>query len=122
MPSELAQSMPWLLTSVGLLLTWSQLRKNNRLKRSEFIVSELYRFLADPDTLEIYYDLEYKRLRYWDDFHDSPKEAKIHKLLVYFERVGALFRLGSITLQEVRLIEDQVACTRLGQFRITSKH
>jgi len=91
-----------------LLLTWLQLRANARLKRSEFIVSEIYRFLSDPDTLEIYYDIEYDRLRYPKHFHDSSHEKKIDKLLAYFERIGALFKLGTITLDEVRLVEYEL--------------
>ncbi len=108
MPSEVLQSVPWLLTAAGLFFTWAQLRINTRLKRSEFIVSEVYRFLFDEDTLEIYYEIEYDRLRYPEHFHDSVQEKKIDKLLAYFERLGALFRLGTITLQEIGLIEYEL--------------
>ncbi len=95
-----------LIASVGLFLNWWQLRKDSIRKRAEFIIENFNQHLADSDTADMFYRLEYGKFEYdAANFHGSPEEIKLDKLLRYFERIATLYEMGTINLEDLALVE-----------------
>ena len=93
-----------LLASIGLFLNWWQLRIGGIRKRAEFIVSVFNQYVADPETSRMFYDLEYDRFKYDGGFHGSDRERHLDRLLTYFEKIAALYDMGTITLHDLELV------------------
>jgi len=54
----------------------------------------------------MFYKLEYGNFVYNEvDFHGSPEEIKLDKLLRYFERIAALYEMGVLSLEDLALVE-----------------
>lgn len=102
---DLIATIGLLLAAVGLFLNWSQMRKDSTWKRAEFIIHNFYQYLLDPDSADMFYRLEYGKFVYTRDFHGSPEEIKLDKLLRYFERIAALYEMGTISLADLALVE-----------------
>ena len=92
------------IAAIGLFLNWWQLRLGGIRKRAEFIVSVFNQFVTDPLASEIFYEIEYGRFRYDKDFHRSENELKLDRLLSYFEKIAALYDIGTITLHDLELV------------------
>jgi len=91
---------------VGILLTWWQLRKANKQSRAEFIIGLLANHVADNDTLNILYKLEYKRFKFDEKtFPMSDEEKALDKLLYSFTQISALYKMKTITRKDLSLIE-----------------
>ena len=94
----------FLIAAVGLFLNWWQLRLGGIRKRAEFIVSVFNQYVMDPLASDIYYEIEYGRFQYNEDFHGSENERKLDRSLSYFENIAALYDIGTITLQDLELV------------------
>jgi hypothetical protein len=92
------------IAALGLFLNWWQLRLGGIRKRAEFVVSVFNRYVMDPVSSKAFYDIEYDRFRYDDDFHESEAEQHLDRLLTYFEKVAALYDMGTITLKDLELV------------------
>lgn len=91
---------------VGVLLAVCQLHKANKQSRAEFIIGLLANHVADNDTLNILYRLEYKRFKFDENtFPMSEEEKALDKLLYSFTQISALYKMGTITRQDLTLIE-----------------
>jgi hypothetical protein len=49
------------LSVVGLIMNYFQLRKGLAQKRAEFLITLSRDYLLDPDLVELYYDIDYER-------------------------------------------------------------
>ena len=101
---DLISTCSFLIAAVGLFLNWWQLRIGGVRKRAEFIVSVFNQYVADPDTSRMFYDLEYGRFKYDGAFHGSDQERHLDRLLSYFEKIAALYDMGTITLHDLELV------------------
>jgi hypothetical protein len=61
-------------------------------------------FVADAECSQAFYDVEYDRLTYDNSFHGSPEERRLNRLLYYFEKIAALYELGTISLKDLELV------------------
>jgi len=103
---DIVATIGLLFASVGLFLNWWQLRKDNIRKRAEFIIQNFNQYLIDSDSAQMFYKLEYGNFVYNEvDFHGSPEEIKLDKLLRYFERIAALYEMGVLSLEDLALVE-----------------
>ena len=99
-------SVGLIFAAAGLFLNWWQLRKDSIRKRAEFITGLYHQHLNDPDTAEMFYRLEYGYFTYpADNFHGSPDEIKLDKLLTYLEKIGRLYEMGALDLEDLDLIK-----------------
>lgn len=91
---------------VGVLLAWWQLRKANQQNRAQFIIGLLASHVANNDTLNMLYKLEYKKFMFDEkSFPGSDEEKALDKLLYSFTQISALYKMGTITRQDLALIE-----------------
>ena len=88
--------------SIGLFLTWISMRTGNRQKRAEFLVSMLQRFTSDDEMMTTYYQVEYGKFEYGEEFHESEGEKSLDKLLRFYDTIGKLWEMGCITMEDVR--------------------
>lgn len=103
---DIVATIALLLATVGLFLNWWQLRKDSIRKRAEFIIEIFNQYLADPDSAAMFYELEYGKFAYNQaEFHGSPEEIKLDKLLRCFERIAVLYEMGTISLEDLALVE-----------------
>jgi hypothetical protein len=102
---DLISACSFLIAAIGLFLNWWQLRAGGIRKRAEFIVSVFNQYVTDPLASDIYYEIEYGRFHYdKDKFHPSENERKLDRLLSYFEKIAALYEIGTITLHDLELV------------------
>jgi hypothetical protein len=101
---DIISACSFLIAAVGLFLNWWQLRLGAIRKRAEFIVSVFNQYVTDPLASDIYYEIEYGRFHYNKDFHRSENERKLDRLLSYFEKIAALYEIGTITLHDLELV------------------
>jgi hypothetical protein len=52
------------LTIVGLIMNYIQMRKSLVQKRAEFLITLARDYLLDPDLIELYYEIDYERFRF----------------------------------------------------------
>jgi hypothetical protein len=91
---------------VAISLTWWQLRKANQQSRAQFIIGLLATHVADKDTLNILYKLEYKRFKFDEhSFPESDEEKALDKLLYSFTQISALYKMRTISRKDLALIE-----------------
>ncbi len=95
------------IAACGFFLTYIQICKNNAQKRAEFLMSIYHQFTSSLDISDIYYKIEYNRFTYNDQFHESPEERQLDKLLCLFETVAKLYKLNNITRKDMTILEYQ---------------
>lgn len=88
------------LAATGLCLNWWQMRKNNMQRRAEYLVNMRNKYMSDPEMLEIHYQIEYSKFEY-KEFHGSPTERKLDKLLYFYESVARLRLMKNITDDDI---------------------
>jgi hypothetical protein len=103
---DIVASASFLVAAVGLFMTAWQLRRESIRKRAEFIVSFLSQFRSDAETSRMFYQLEYAEgFHYGPDFHGSDEERHLDRLLGYFERIAALYKMGVIVRGDLKLVQ-----------------
>lgn len=92
--------------SFSVLLNFYQTRRNTITSRAHFTL-ELYKtyLFESPDLTEIYYQIEYGTFRYKADFHGSPTEKSLDKLLGLFDMIATLQTAGVLAYQDLRIFE-----------------
>lgn len=94
---DLLLTLSILIASIGLFLNFLQMRKNNLQKRAEYMINLYNQYASDPDMIDIYYKIEYGEFYYNEEFHQSPEEKKLDKLLGFFENIAKLYIMKNIT-------------------------
>ena len=86
---------------IALILTWRQLRTNDRTQRAIFF-KDLYSLLfSDPEMRYAFQVIESNSLQYGAGFHRSDEAKAIDKLLSHCELISALYSRGSLSPEEM---------------------
>ena len=93
-----------LFAFIGLVLNWWQIRKNNKDKRSEFLVNLSNQWVINDDMKHIFYKIEYNNFVYHNQFHGSDEEKKLDKLLHYFDNIAHLYSNGIMNLEDLSFL------------------
>ena len=93
-----------LVAAIGLFLTFLQMRRADRQKRAEFVINMCNQYLSDSDMMSIHYEIEYDTFEYTENFHQSPKEKQLDKLLLFFDNIAKLWQMRGITLKDVQIV------------------
>lgn len=106
---DLISTAALLFAGLGLFLNLWQSRKDSIQRRAEFVIQYFNQYLADPDAVEMFYKIEYDRLRYNPaKFHGSSAERNLDRLLAYFERISTLYLMKVISLDDLKLIKYEL--------------
>ena len=104
-PADRIQFGLLLAAVIGIALTYWQVRSNARTQRAVFL-KDLYSTLTtDPSICEAYYLIEYGRFSYGPDFHGSPTEPKIDRLLSFADLVCELYSRGIMKRHEMEFFK-----------------
>ena len=101
---DLSTTVGLLIAGAGLFLNWRQLKKDALQKRAEFIVLLFNQYITDAETSAMLYKLEYGQFSYTPSFHGSNDERALDRLLSYFEKIGAIYFMGTINLSDLELV------------------
>lgn len=88
------------------LIKWNE---NTKLKRAEFVDKTLEKIRNDKDIRGLFYDIEYGKPWYNQEFHESDKEKQVDKALAYFSYVCYLRKYNLIKKKEFVFFEYEVA-------------
>jgi len=73
---------------VGIALTFWQVRAGVCTQRAQFLNDMYSTMVSDPDIGEAYYLIEYGHFEYGPEFHGSPFERRIDRLLGFVDLVA----------------------------------
>jgi len=94
-----------LIASCGLFLNLFQTKRVFKQKRADYITDLHRQFTSDNDIMDVYYQIEYNRFHYdAANFHGSPEEKALDKLLWLFEYIARIYILGNVTLDDLKFI------------------
>jgi len=86
------------LIVIGLLFNLIAIRKGNSQKRAEFL-NNLYIQFASDNLLDIYYKLEYDKIKSIPE--ESQDEKNLDQLLGFFDNIGHLIETRNLTWKDV---------------------
>jgi hypothetical protein len=76
-----------LVTALGVLAAFWQVRVGARAQRATFLKDLYMQLRSDPVVAEAFYKIEYGEFEYGPDFHGSELEPKIDRLLTLIDLV-----------------------------------
>mgnify|MGYP001586538931 CR=1 len=86
---------------IGIFFTYRQIKGSYKTQKATFF-KELYSTMfSDKDIRDAYYQIEYGKFVYDDDFHGSEYEKLFDRLLSFVDLVCDLYRQGIITDHEM---------------------
>jgi hypothetical protein len=91
-----------LLTFVGLITNFVQMRKNLLQKRAEFLIMLARDYLLDPDLIELYYEIDYERFKFDESVLQTDQEKKLDKLLYIYENIARMYVMDNINKNDIR--------------------
>ena len=91
-----------LLTFVGLITNFVQMRKNLLQKRAEFLIMLARDYLLDPDLIELYYEIDYERFKFDESVLQTDQEKKLDKLLYIYENIARMYLMDNINKNDIR--------------------
>lgn len=96
-----------LVTALGVLAAFWQIRAGARAQRATFLKDLYMQLRTDEDVREAFYAIEYGRFEYSVDFHDSALEAKIDRLLTLIDLVCEMREQSILSRREMGFFEYQ---------------
>ena len=97
-----------LFAAFGLLLNVQQSRRTNAQARAALVAGCLKGFAEDEEIQKAFYSIEYSEFRYNPDFHKSPQEREIDKLLRHFANLALAWQAGLLSTTDVRPVQYYV--------------
>lgn len=97
-----------LFAAFGLLLNVQQSRRTNAQARAALVAGCLKGFAEDKEIQKAFYSIEYSEFRYDADFHKSPQECEIDKLLRHFANLALAWQAGLLSTTDVHPVQYYV--------------
>lgn len=91
-----------LLTFVGLIFNYVQMRKGWRQKRAEFLITLAREYLLDPDLIELYYLIDYEKFKFDEGMLQTDREKKLDKLLYIYENIARMYVMDNINKSDIK--------------------
>ncbi len=91
-----------LLTFVGLITNFIQMRKSLVQKRAEFLITLAREYLLDPDLVELYYLIDYEKFRFDESMLETDQEKKLDKLLYMYENIARMYVMDNINKNDIK--------------------
>lgn len=90
-----------LAAAAGLALNVAQSRKTNLITRAGLVAACLKTFAEDEDIQNAFYALEYGHFTYSEEFHNTPEEREIDKLLRHFSNLALAWQAKLLTTADI---------------------
>jgi len=97
----LAPAVGTFAAAVGLALNVLQSRKTNLITRAGLVAACLKTFAEDEDIQNAFYALEYGTFTYSENFHNTPEEREIDKLLRHFSNLALAWQAKLLTTEDI---------------------
>lgn len=94
---------------IALVFAIVQVVQSQRHKRAEFIINLYDEFIKDEDMMEMFYKIEYDEFVYDANFHQSPEEKKLDKLLGHFDNICSLYKMGILSDDDMRFVKYNIS-------------
>jgi hypothetical protein len=120
---DVASLLTGIITAVGILLAYKQLRHVAAAQRAQFLLNATERYFADDDVRALYYDIDYERfaLTFTNGepaqvqrgdaapirFVGSREERLLDGLLYTLDTIGRIVDLGVLADREAALFRFQ---------------
>jgi hypothetical protein len=91
-----------LLTFVGLVMNYFQMRKGIIQKRAEFLITLARDYLLDPDLIELYYQIDYEKFEFDEGMLQTDREKKLDKLLYIYENIARMYLMDNINKNDIK--------------------
>ncbi|MEE8639173.1 MAG: hypothetical protein V3T41_02060 [bacterium] len=91
-----------LLTFVGLVMNYFQMRKTITQKRAEFLITLARDYLLDPDLIELYYQIDYEKFEFDEGMLQTDREKKLDKLLYVYENIARMYVMDNINKNDIK--------------------
>ncbi len=91
-----------LLTFVGLIMNYVQMRKSLVQKRAEFLITLARDYLLDPDLIELYYQIDYEKFEFDESMLQTDREKKLDKLLYIYENIARMYLMDNINKNDIK--------------------
>src|SRR5262245_1523345 len=86
---------------IAIGVTYWQVRAGAATQRAAFLKDLYSTFASDADMCDAYYQIEYGQFSYGPDFHRSPLERKVDRLLAFADLVCELHAQNVISEREM---------------------
>ena len=107
--------------AIGLMINVQQFRAMNAQARASIVADCLTGFARDADMQNAYYLIEYDNLRFDEEFHNSPRERDVDRLLRHFANIALAWQAGLLSIRDVRPLEYYILrITKNGRCKSTS--
>jgi hypothetical protein len=106
---EIISMTALLVTAIGVLFAYRQLRQTSIIQRATFFKDLYSTMFTDPDIRKIYYLIEYDEFIYPDDFHGSTEEKYLDRLLSFADLICNLRAQDIITEHEMKSFNYMLA-------------
>jgi len=93
------------IAALAFLINVKQTKLTNSLARAKIVSDSLHTFMDDEIIQKAFYTIEYGQFKYSHDFHGSPEEREIDKLLRHFSNLALMWKNGLITLKDIHPIQ-----------------
>ena len=91
-----------LLTFVGLVMNYFQMRKTITQKRAEFLITLARDYLLDPDLIELYYEIDYEKFEFDEGMLQTDREKTLDKLLYVYENIARMYVMDNINKNDIK--------------------
>src|SRR5262245_50146572 len=85
---------------IGIMLTYQQMRQNHKIQKANFFKERYTTMFADADVRAAAYMIEYDKFVYNEDFHGSPQERIVDRLLSFADLVCDLYAQKLLSAHE----------------------
>lgn len=97
-----------LFAAFGLLLNVQQSRRTNAQARAALVATCLKEFAGDEEIQKAFYAIEYSEFRYDSNFHKSPLEREIDRLLRHFANLALAWQAGLLSTADIKPVQYYV--------------
>lgn len=101
-------SLGALFAAGGLILNVLQSRRTNAQARATLVAKCIQEFSTDDEMRAAFYSIEYSEFKYSLDFHNSPEERKLDKLLIHFSNLALAWSAGLLTNKDIKPLQYHV--------------
>ena len=100
----------FVFTTVGLLYTAGELRRNTINQRMQFLLEIAERYFADTAARNLFYQIDYGKYRFeLEKFVGSDDERLLDGMLYNFDLIGRLVKTNTVSIDEVSILAFQAS-------------